>query len=64
MSLLYLGLTDWGRYRVDLNARFNRELFSDFKLVIKGYFNYDSRPPSEGASKSDYQVSLAIGYTF
>ncbi len=59
-----MGLTDWGRYRADLDARFNRELFSDFRLVVKGFYNYDSRPPTEGASKDDYQISLAIGYTF
>lgn len=64
MSLFYLGLTDWGRYRMDLDARFNRELFADFRLVLKGFFNYDSQPPTEGASKADYQISLAIGYTF
>ena len=64
VSVFYLGLTDWGRGRLNLDARFNRELFSDFKLVIKGYYNFDSRPPTEGAAKDDYQVSLAIGYTF
>jgi hypothetical protein len=63
-SLLILGLTDWGRYRFDLDVRFNRELFSDFMLVLKGYYNFDSRPPTEGASRDDYQASLAIGYTF
>jgi hypothetical protein len=59
-----VGLTDWGRYRVDVDARLDRELFSDFHLVLKGYYSYDSRPPTEGASKADYQVSLALGYTF
>jgi putative salt-induced outer membrane protein YdiY len=63
-AIFVLGLTDWGRYRVDLDARFNRELFSDFKLVIKGFYNYDSRSPTTGASQDDYQISLAIGYTF
>ena len=63
-TIFILGLTDWGRYRVDLDARFNRELFSDFKLVVKGYYNYDSRSPTTGASQDDYQISLAIGYTF
>jgi len=63
-TLLVVGLTDWGRYRTDLDARLSRELFSDFKLVVKGYYNYDSRPPTEGASKDDYQFSLGIGYTF
>jgi hypothetical protein len=63
-AILIVGLTDWGRYRVDMEARVSRELFSDFTASIKGYFNYDSRPPSEDASKDDYQVTLGIGYTF
>jgi len=63
-TILILGLTDWGRYRVDVEARFTRELFKDFNFVIKGYYNFDSRPPTEGAARDDYQVSLALGYTF
>ena len=63
-SVLAVGLTDWGRYRVDVDARFSRELVKDFTLVVKGYFSYDSRPPTKGASTDDYQVSLALGYTF
>jgi hypothetical protein len=63
-SLLIVGLTDWGRYRVDLDARLDRELFSDFHLVLKGFYNYDSRSPTTGESTDDYQFSLALGYTF
>lgn len=63
-TFFILGLTDWGRYRVDVDARFDRELISDFHIVVKGYYNYDSRPPSGGASKDDYQVSLSLGYKF
>ncbi|MCG6926129.1 MAG: DUF481 domain-containing protein [Acidobacteria bacterium] len=63
-TVLIFGLTDWGRYRVDLNARFDRELFDDFSLVVKGFYNYDSKPPTAGASRDDYQASLALGYSF
>ena len=63
-SILVVGLTDWGRYRLDLNVRFDRELFSDFHFVIKGFYNYDSRPPTEGSAKDDYAISLALGYSF
>ena len=47
--VLFPSLTDWGRYRVDLDARFDRELFSDFHLVLKGFYNYDSAPPQPRA---------------
>jgi hypothetical protein len=64
VTLFYLGLTDWGRYRFDIDVQVSRELFSDFTFVLKGYYNYDSNPPTEGASQDDYQVSLGVGYTF
>jgi hypothetical protein len=63
-SIFYVGLTQWGRYRVDLDGRLDRELFTDFHLILTGYYDYDSQPPTEGAAKDDYQVSLAIGYSF
>ncbi|MCG6924425.1 MAG: DUF481 domain-containing protein [Acidobacteria bacterium] len=63
-TVFILGLTDWGRYRADVEARFTRELLKDFSFVIKGYYNFDSRPPSEGAARDDYQASVALGYTF
>lgn len=57
-------LSDWGRWRFDLNARIKRELFKDFYASLKGYETFDSRPPTEGASRNDWGVSLGIGYTF
>jgi hypothetical protein len=64
-SIITFGLTDWGRYRVDLNVRFDRELFSDFHFIIKGFYSYDSRPPTQdGAATADYATTLALGYTF
>ena len=63
-TIVTFGLTDWGRYRVDLNVRLDRELFSDFHFVIKGFYDYDSEPPTEGAAKADYALSFAFGYKF
>jgi hypothetical protein len=63
-TVVIVGLTDWGRYRVDLEARVSRELFSDFTASLKGYYNYDSRTPTTGESQDDYQISVAVGYTF
>jgi hypothetical protein len=63
-TVLILGLTDWGRYRVDVDGRVSRELFSDLTVSIKGYYNFDSRSPTTGESQDDYQISLALGYTF
>jgi hypothetical protein len=63
-TLLYVGLTEWGRYRVDLQGRISRELFKDFTLVVKGFYDYDSRSATTGERQDDYQISLALGYTF
>jgi hypothetical protein len=63
-AVVIVGLTDWGRYRLDVDGRISRELFNDFTASIKGYYNYDSRSPTTGESRDDYQVSLAVGYTF
>jgi putative salt-induced outer membrane protein YdiY len=63
-TVFIVGLADRGRYRADVDVRVSRELFKDFSLVVKGYYNYDSRSPTEGVSKDDYQISLAIGYKF
>jgi hypothetical protein len=57
-------LSEWGRWRFDLDARVRRELFRDFDVSLKGYETFDSRPPTEGASRNDWGVSLGIGYTF
>jgi hypothetical protein len=63
-TLLYVGLTEWGRYRVDLQGRISRELFKDFTFVVKGFYDYDSRSATTGERQDDYQISLALGYTF
>ena len=60
----YPSFSRWGRWRADLDAHIKREVFRDFSVSLKGYDSYDSEPATEGASKNDWGVSLAIGYTF
>ena len=60
----YLGLSQWGRFRLEANASLRREVFSDFYLGVKGYESYDSQPATEGAQKNDWGLSLTLGYTF
>ena len=63
-AMTYLGLSQWGRVRVEANARLRRELFRDFHFGIKAYESYDSDPATEGAERNDWGVSLSLGYTF
>jgi Protein of unknown function, DUF481 len=63
-ALGYLGLNQWGRFRLEASASLRRELFSDFYFGLKGYESYDSDPATEGAQKNDWGLSLTLGYSF
>jgi hypothetical protein len=60
----YLGLSHWGRVRVEASARLSREVFKDFYVGIKGYESYDSAPATQGAQKNDWGVTLTLGLRF
>ncbi len=60
----YLGLSQWGRIRLESNVSLRREVFSDFYVGLKGYLSYDSQPATEGAQKNDWGLSLTLGYSF
>jgi hypothetical protein len=57
-------LTTVRRYRVDIDSKLKRELFSDFNLTFNFYVNYDNKPPNSTSAKSDYGVTISFGYTF
>jgi hypothetical protein len=63
-AFAYLGLNQWGRFRLETNARLRRELFGDFYLGARAYESYDSRPATEGAQKNDWGLGLTLGYSF
>ena len=60
----YLSMSDWGRERLELNARLRRELLKDFSVSLSGYESYDSRPPTAGVQRNDYGITFALGWTF
>ena len=57
-------LNNFGRWRIDYNARVSYELISDFTIGFSFFDNFDSQPPSADASKNDYGLTFSIGYTF
>lgn len=61
--MLFPGLSDPGRVRLNTNAKFKRELFKSFSLGVTGYDTYDNRPPA-GGSRNDVGVSLSLGWLF
>jgi hypothetical protein len=60
----YLGLSQWGRFRLEANASLKREVFADFYVGVKAYESFDSHPATEGAKKNDWGLSLTLGYSF
>ena len=62
-SFLYVGISEWGRLRPDVDFRLTWELIKDFDLGIRGYVQADNRP-AEGATKVDYAITTTIGYSW
>jgi hypothetical protein len=60
----FLGLNQWGRFRLEASARLRREIFSDFYFGVRAYESHDSDPATEGAQENDWGLSLTLGFTF
>jgi hypothetical protein len=63
-AALFPSLTESGRYRTDSSISLRREIVSDFYLDLSLFHNFDSDPPDEFASTSDYGVVTSLGYSF
>jgi hypothetical protein len=61
--LVFPGLNDPGRVRVNANGKLKRELLKDFFFAISAYDAFDNRPPSNG-SRNDVGFSLSLGWSF
>ncbi|MFB3068986.1 MAG: hypothetical protein ACE1ZI_06900, partial [Acidobacteriota bacterium] len=57
-------LSDWGRFRMDLESRIRHELLKDFFWSVSLFDNFDSDPPSEGAEGNDFGVKTSVGWSF
>jgi hypothetical protein len=63
-ALLFPSLDDPGRVRMNVDAKFKRELFKDFFVSFSVYDAFDNRPKSGGARLNDFGGSLSFGWTF
>ena len=61
---LRFGLSEPGRFLLDLNASVRRELWRDFYIAGSLYDSYDNRPPASSTIKNDVGVTLTLGWTF
>jgi hypothetical protein len=62
--LLYPGLSDWGRIRMNLSINTSVEIFKDFLVGFTFYDNFDNRPSSSAESTNDYGITFTMGYQF
>ena len=60
----FTNLTNRPRFRVQLSFSLGWEIVRHLKVSLNVLDSYDSRPPTEDASKNDLSVTSTIGYTF
>ncbi len=56
--------TTLGRRRLEFNSKMRVEVLKDFFITLTFYDSYDSKPPSEGATKNDYGFTTGISWSF
>lgn len=62
--LVFPSFDDPGRVRLNTDAKVKREIFKDFTISVSAYDAFDNRPKSASATRNDFGVSLAFGWTF
>lgn len=60
----YPSLSQWGRQRIQIDSSFSRELYKDLTLMFSVFYTFDSKPPQEGAARTDVGVVTSLGWTF
>lgn len=61
---VFRSVTETGRTRAIFNTTLRRELIKDFFWDLQLYLNYDSKPPTAGASTTDYGIVTGLGWSF
>ena len=62
--LIYPGITDWGRIRMQADLNVSVEIFKDFQTGLVFYYSYDNKPPEGSLSNSDFGIMFTVGYIF
>jgi hypothetical protein len=61
---VFPSLTESGRYRSTGNLALTHKFPHDVTLGLTGYLSYDNQPPEPTAEKSDYGLTLNVGWSF
>jgi hypothetical protein len=56
--------TTRGRRRLELTSKLRIEVLKDFFVNLTFYDSYDSKPPSETATKNDYGFTTGLSWSF
>jgi hypothetical protein len=56
--------TTRGRRRLEFNSKLRIEVLKDFFVNLTFYDSYDSKPPSETATKNDYGFTTGLSWSF
>ncbi len=57
-------LSDFGRVRLQFDAKVKREFVRDLYFSIDLFETYDSNPPQEGAKKNDLGFTMSLGWSY
>jgi len=60
----YPSFSQWGRQRIQMDAAFKREFLKDLTITLSTYYTFDSKPPQEGAKRTDIGIVTSVGWTF
>ena len=60
----FTNITHSPRFRVQLRLRLSWEIVRHLIVALNFLDNYDSRPPTEDATKNDFSFTTSLGYTF
>jgi len=62
--IIYPGITDWGRIRMQADLNVSVEILKDFQTGLVFYYSYDNRPPQGSLSNQDFGLVFTLGYVF
>lgn len=56
--------TTWGRQRTEFEGKVRLEVLKDFFVTFTLYDSFDSKPPSETATRNDYGFTTGLSWSF
>jgi hypothetical protein len=62
--VFFPNFTTWGRQRTEFDGQVRLEVLKDFYVTFTLYDSFDTRPPSETATRNDYGFTTGISWSF